>query len=138
MRRSTWAQVQVRVGDAERESAVAALGEHFGAGRLTLEEYDQRSSHAFAARTTGDLARLFGDLPLLPPPPEPPAGRLSIGFAPVVLVVIALVVLSQLPWPLMLIVGWIWWSRTFRHWSRGRGRTAQTIGSRRAVRGTCA
>ncbi len=139
MRRSTWGQVQVRVGDDEREAAVAALGEHYAAGRLTLEEYDQRTSHAFAARTTGDLARLFGDLPLLPAPAEPRRGRSRAGFAPVLLVVIALVVLTQLPWPLVLVVGWIWWSRTFRQWSRSRsGAPAQTIGSWRAVRGTCA
>ena len=53
----------MRIGDAEREAAVTALGEHYAAGRLTLEEYDERTSRAYAARTLADLWPLFRDLP---------------------------------------------------------------------------
>lgn len=141
-RRGAWgAPAQLRVGDAERETAVAALGEHYTAGRLTLEEYDQRTSQAFRARTAADLWPLFGDLPQLPPPHQPEDERSGFSFAPVLLVVIALVVLTQLPWPLVLVVGLFWWGRTYRRWTRGQaahaGRTAHTRGNRRAVRGTC-
>lgn len=130
---------QVRVGDAEREAAVTALGEHYAAGRLTLEEYDQRTSHAFSARTAADLWRLFCDLPALPPPPEPSTERSSrFSLAPVLLVVIALVVLTQVPWPVALVVGYLWFGQVHRRWSRERrGPGTQTIGNRRAVRGTC-
>ena len=34
---------ELRIGDAEREAAVTALGEHYAAGRLTKEEYDERA-----------------------------------------------------------------------------------------------
>ena len=54
---------QVRIGDAERDQAVTALGEHFVAGRLSKEELDERADAAWAARTSGDLAPLFRDLP---------------------------------------------------------------------------
>ena len=52
-----------RVGDAERDAAVSALGEHFAAGRLTKDEFDERSGRAWSARYAGDLDELFTDLP---------------------------------------------------------------------------
>ena len=45
----------VRVGTAEREQAAAALGDHFAAGRLELDEYDERVSRVYAAKTAADL-----------------------------------------------------------------------------------
>jgi hypothetical protein len=53
----------IRVSDAERDRAVAELSEHYQAGRLTLEEFDDRSSQALRARTGSDLDGLFTDLP---------------------------------------------------------------------------
>jgi Domain of unknown function (DUF1707) len=53
----------LRVGDAERQQAVAALGEHFAAGRLDQDEFDTRVQAAYASRTRVDLHGLFGDLP---------------------------------------------------------------------------
>ncbi|MEV5650266.1 DUF1707 domain-containing protein [Nocardia sp. NPDC052254] len=63
----------VRVGTAEREQAAAALGEHFAAGRLDLDEYDDRVGRAYAAKTSGDLTVLFDDLPR--PQPAAPVAR---------------------------------------------------------------
>lgn len=54
---------EVRIGDAEREAAVAALGEHYAAGRLTKEEYDERAGIAWTAKTNSALWPLFADLP---------------------------------------------------------------------------
>jgi len=53
----------VRIGDAERDQAVAMLSEHFVAGRLTQDEFEERSEHATRARYADDLAPLFDDLP---------------------------------------------------------------------------
>ncbi len=53
----------VRIGTAERECAQSALGEHFSQGRLAMDEFEERSGLVAAARTSGDLARLFSDLP---------------------------------------------------------------------------
>ena len=93
----------VRVSDAERDQAIAELSEHFQSGRLTQDEFDDRSGLALQARTGTDLGGLFGDLPprhvvTTPPrsafaaadteftpgdPPRPnflPVGRVIIAF----------------------------------------------------------
>jgi Domain of unknown function (DUF1707)/2TM domain len=56
-------QQQLRASDADREQAAGALREHATAGRLTMEELDERAQAAFAARTRQDLESLFEDLP---------------------------------------------------------------------------
>jgi hypothetical protein len=53
----------MRVSDADRDRAIAELSEHYQAGRLTTEEFEDRSGRALQARTTADLADLFTDLP---------------------------------------------------------------------------
>ena len=63
----------LRIGDAERDQAVSALGEHFAAGRLNRDEYDERAELALQARFRDDLARLFADLPGQSAPAERPA-----------------------------------------------------------------
>jgi TM2 domain-containing membrane protein YozV len=69
----------VRIGNREREAAVRELGEHFAEGRLDPQEYEERASAAYAARTADDLAPLFKDLPrsdelpTVAAPPFPPA-----------------------------------------------------------------
>ncbi|MGH3914404.1 MAG: DUF1707 domain-containing protein [Pseudonocardiaceae bacterium] len=65
---------QIRVGTAEREAAIKALGEHLSTGHLDLDEYTQRVDHAVAARIATELDALFVDLPAphyRPPPPSP-------------------------------------------------------------------
>lgn len=64
-----------RIGAAERAEAEAALRTHLGAGRLTPEEYEDRSVTAGRARTWGDVAPLFADLP--EPRPAPVAAALA-------------------------------------------------------------
>jgi len=53
----------LRVSDAERDQTLHVLGEHAAVGRLTLDELEERSSRALAAKTRGELATLTGDLP---------------------------------------------------------------------------
>jgi hypothetical protein len=52
-----------RVSDADRDTAAAALGEHFAQGRLTLDELNARLDATLTARTHGELARAAHDLP---------------------------------------------------------------------------
>ncbi len=59
----SYPRADIRMSDAERDQAVAELGEHFQAGRLTQEEFDDRSGRALQARTGRDLTTLFTDLP---------------------------------------------------------------------------
>ena len=53
----------LRVSDADRDRAIAELSEHYQAGRLSTEEFEDRTGRALQARTTADLAALFTDLP---------------------------------------------------------------------------
>ena len=53
----------LRVGDTEREAAVQALGKHFTAGRLDVDEYGERTAKVTTARTQGELLAVFTDLP---------------------------------------------------------------------------
>src|SRR5580704_10259006 len=57
----------LRASDADREQTVEALAAASAEGRLSLEEYSQRSDAALAARTLGDLAGLTADLPAVSP-----------------------------------------------------------------------
>jgi hypothetical protein len=52
-----------RVGTAERDTAIALLGEHWRAGRLDPAEHERRVTKARAAVTQADLDVLFADLP---------------------------------------------------------------------------
>ena len=53
----------VRASDADRDRTIEALAGASAEGRLSLEEYSQRSDAALTARTLGDLAGLTADLP---------------------------------------------------------------------------
>lgn len=71
----------IRVSDADRDQAIAELSEHFQAGRLTQEEFEDRSGRALQARTGDDLAALFTDLPGQDTAPVPAAGGPVFGAA---------------------------------------------------------
>jgi len=53
----------IRASDEDRSRTAAALGEHYAAGRLTLEEFHERLDQVYAATTQGELDRLMADLP---------------------------------------------------------------------------
>lgn len=71
---------QIRVGDAERTSALDALGEHMASGRIDLDEYGTRSAQVTQARTVADLQALFLDLPA--PHPSLPGSSALPAVAP--------------------------------------------------------
>jgi hypothetical protein len=56
----------IRASDDDREKIVTALREAYTEGRLTLDEFDERTSAAYSARTWGDLRTLTEDLPSPP------------------------------------------------------------------------
>jgi hypothetical protein len=56
----------IRASDVDREVVVATLRDAYTAGRLTLEEFDERTSAAYASKTWGDLRKLTEDLPSQP------------------------------------------------------------------------
>src|ERR1700722_19674054 len=64
---------QMKASDSDRDAVVSDLGEHFQAGRLTAEEFDERTGRALTARTWGELKELQTDLPATRPAPQIPA-----------------------------------------------------------------
>lgn len=102
---------EMRIGDQERAAAASALGEHYAAGRLTREEYDERSEQVWGATTHSDLRPLFVDLPSSQPPrrtsvttPSPTTRR---GFRMPLLPLIALVIFLAVvvPFPVWILIG---------------------------------
>lgn len=74
-------QPGLRIGDADRERAQAILADHYAAGRLDKDEYDQRLDQIWAARTRAELAPVFLDLPGAPRPPGGAAYSTAAGRA---------------------------------------------------------
>jgi Domain of unknown function (DUF1707) len=56
----------IRASDQERDSVVDVLRDAYTDGRLTLDEFEERMSAAYAAKTWTDLRQLTGDLPVEP------------------------------------------------------------------------
>jgi Domain of unknown function (DUF1707) len=67
----------MKASDADRDAVLSALSEHFQAGRLTSDEFDERAGQALAARTWGQLTDLLQDLPGTRPGPQAPAAASS-------------------------------------------------------------
>ena len=63
-----------RIGSAERELSIGQLRQHYEAGRLTPEEYEDRSVRASRAMTWAEIVPLFADLP----EPKPGPVRVSL------------------------------------------------------------
>jgi DNA-binding PadR family transcriptional regulator len=58
-------ETDLRIGDADRETAVTALREHFAQGRLTLEELIARLDAALTATRQSQITQTTRDLPQL-------------------------------------------------------------------------
>ncbi|QIK75582.1 DUF1707 SHOCT-like domain-containing protein [Nocardioides piscis] len=120
-----------RIGNAERETATGLLGEHYAAGRLDHEEYDERLDAIWSARTAADLEQLFWDLPR--PVSASPARttrtprRRGPGVSPLLLVavVVAFAVVLEAPWLVLVGAAWLFLARPGRArahaWHGGRG-----------------
>ena len=65
-------QPRMRAGDKDRQQVVEQLGKHFGEGRLTVQEFDERIVRAHAAVHLDELPALTADLPREPEPQRRP------------------------------------------------------------------
>jgi hypothetical protein len=103
---------RLRASDAERESAVGRLREHGAAGRLDVDELEQRVGAAYSARTHGELQALLTDLP-----GQPQARRAAnprrhrhewAGFLQVNLLLVAIWAVSGAGyfWPAWVMLWW--------------------------------
>ena len=113
----------LRVSDAERNAVADKLSRHYADGRLDESEFKERLDAAMSAKTQGDLAGLFDDLPPLASetPPPPSRRRRLVPF----LVVVAFLVVAagstvslwhvmRVPWLLLAVVGFFVWTRVGR------------------------
>jgi hypothetical protein len=121
----------LRMSDAEREQAAGELGEHFAQGRLTAEEHSERLDQIWAARTRGELAPIFRDLPgrfgqPLVAPASAPRARdqrmgvpwrhgLPVPFVAVLAVLVVFTVVTHLPVILLGLLAWFLLSSRHRH-----------------------
>jgi hypothetical protein len=121
----------VRIGDAERDRAIAALGDHFAVGRLNAEEFEQRVDQAIKARFNEDLEPLFVDLPRTPEPRTEESNRRPdaqfvwspvVWFAPLIVIcaLVAAVILSA-PWLVWMFLWVFLITGFFRHRRRHFG-----------------
>jgi hypothetical protein len=126
----------LRLSDADRDKAVARLSEHYAVGRLDKEEFDERSDAVWSAKTEADLAPIFADLgPTRSeqtrrggawPGPWGRRGWFPVPFVPVLFVLIALTILTHIPFILLAFLGCFFvFSRRRRSW-----RQAQMSGNR--------
>jgi hypothetical protein len=79
----------LRVSDAERAAAMDRLSAHAAAGRLSMEELEERVAATYAAVSTGDLSAVEADLPDLTP--QPRRETRSNGWAALPLMILALI-----------------------------------------------
>jgi hypothetical protein len=56
---------ELRASDEQRDRAAAQIREHYAAGRLTEDEFNERLDAIYGARTQGELSALRRDLPAL-------------------------------------------------------------------------
>jgi hypothetical protein len=115
-REPDWAsRPDVRASDSEREEVAVALRDHGVAGRLGVDELDERLERAYGARTRGELATLLRDLPA-PPRRHPATSRprqadLADAVRAYLLVNLLLVAIwlasgAGYFWPVWVILGW--------------------------------
>lgn len=84
-------QPRMRAGDRDRQGVVEQLGKHFGEGRLTVEEFDERVVRAHAAVYLDQLPVLTADLPVeAAPRPRRPRPRSSVPQVAALLLVVLL------------------------------------------------
>jgi hypothetical protein len=141
----------IRASDDDREKALGLLREHWLAGRLTLEEYEERCGEAAGARFLHDLRAALRELPEPPPlhwpapsapsaPASAPHSAAVASLALGVLSLLGLVFSFGLLFIVTLPASTAAWAlgRRARRTSDGAVHTIATIGETCGAAATCA
>lgn len=119
----------LRISDADRAQALDLLSEQYAQGRLDKDEFDERSDAIWSAKTQGDLAPVFADLPWRSPPARPEGRGPRSGWGPergrrwapplllVILALVAVTVIFKMPVLLFALLG-LWFVFGGCHGSR--------------------
>jgi hypothetical protein len=98
-------QPRMRAGDKDRQRVVEELGKHFGEGRLTVEEFDERVVRAHASVYLDELPALTVDLPGEPQPQPQPQPQYRRRSRPQIRVpVLVLLIAMLLSWSIVAAV----------------------------------
>jgi hypothetical protein len=117
---------RMRAGDRDRQRVVEQLGTHFGEGRLTVDEFDDRVVRAHASVYLDELPPLTADLPVEHTPRRRATGRpVRPAWAPPVFVALlalllawSLVVAIVQGAPVLLVILLLVLLHRHRRWSR--------------------
>jgi hypothetical protein len=119
---------RVRIGDAERDEVINALQEHLSAGRLDVDEYEQRAERVFAARYAADLDEVLLDLPPTQAEQQhrqkarrPPQWQGWLPFPVPLMIGLAVLTIIALPGPPFLLFPLLWVALFFGFAFRRRG-----------------
>src|SRR3954447_2160354 len=103
--------LDIRIGDRERAAAAERLSAHHAAGRLSVDELEQRLEPANAAVYAHQLDALETDLPRRPATSSPPRARPALPFALIALGVVGSIAVGHPLVPLFLVAAFLLWRR---------------------------
>lgn len=101
----------LRVSDRERQDVVDVLRRHAGDGRITMAEFEERTTEALEAQTGAELRSALRDLPSLHVR-RAPIRRLPIPYeamwlVPALVAAAVLALLGGPTWPLWVFGPWL-------------------------------
>jgi hypothetical protein len=98
----------LRAGDADRESVAEFLRDQHLAGRLDIDELQERLEHSYAARTYAQLDAVVADLPVRQPRPRSRKHMPSVALLPMIAVLFLALAVSHghLVWIVGPLVFW--------------------------------
>jgi hypothetical protein len=102
---------ELRVGDRERAAAAERLSAHHAAGRLSVDELEQRLERANAAVYTHQLDELEADLPRRTLAPPPPRVWPALPFALIAVGVAGSIAVGHPLVPLFVLAAFLLWRR---------------------------
>src|SRR5689334_561990 len=102
----------IRIGDRERAAAAERLSAHHAAGRLSVDELEQRLERANAAVFTRELDELEADLPAPRRTPAPPPRVWpALPFVLIALGVAGSIAVGHPLIPLFVVAAFLLWRR---------------------------
>jgi len=120
----------VRASDSDREGALERLRDHWIAGRLTIEEYEERCDEVHGSRYLHELAHAGRELPLPPPVARPLPPRSGSGAVTSLVLGITAIGLLAFSFGLLFLITL---PMSVTAWTMGRSARRCTLDDRRQM-----